>query len=68
MTTWTLLIFLAYSGGTGSVALESSRVEFFSRTECEMALTQVAKAIDKNFGRSSLVCVERNIKSLAEKG
>ncbi len=63
MTTWTLLIFLAYANGNpevgGSVALDNQRVEFFSAEECTSAMATVRKALNEQFRRSVLVCVRR---------
>jgi hypothetical protein len=61
MTTWTLLIFLAYSGGAdmGGVALDNQRIEFFSQDECKTALRDVRAALSDTFKRSVLVCVKR---------
>ena len=68
MTTWTLLIFLAYSNGPemGGVALDNQRVDFFSESECRIALRDVAKALDQSFKRSVLVCVKRGSSLLQE--
>lgn len=68
MTTWTLLIFLAYSNGPemGGVALDNQRVEFFSESECKIALRDVAKALNAEFKRSVLVCVKRGSALLSE--
>lgn len=62
MTTWTLLIFLAYSNGPdmGGVALDNQRVEFFTRDECNEAKKIVDAAIrTEGFRRSITVCVRR---------
>lgn len=63
MTTWTLLVFLAYSGGDmGSVALDNSRVDFFSKAQCEAAKKAVdASFKEERFHRYSLVCVNREM-------
>lgn len=62
MTTFTLLIFLAYANSIengGAVALDNQRVEFFSKEECDEALRDVRRAIGDTFKRSVLVCVKR---------
>lgn len=64
MTTYTLLIFLAYAGSSpeigGGVALDNQRVEFFSAEECRDAKKAVDQAIKtEGFRRSITVCVKR---------
>lgn len=61
MTTWMLIIFLAYSNGEGgSVALQSEKVDFFSAEECRDAKRDVETAIrTEGFRRSFAVCLRR---------
>jgi hypothetical protein len=72
MTTFTLLIFLAYASSNpdlgGSVALDNQRVEFFSKEECDVALREVRRALNEQFKRSVLVCVRRGAMLLDGKG
>jgi hypothetical protein len=69
MTTWMLIIFLAYSNGAadvgGSVALQSEKIDFFSAQECRAAKDEVEKAIRaEGFRRSIAVCVKRGVSLL----
>lgn len=66
MTTWMLIIFLAYSNGSaeggGSVALQSEKVDFFSAQECAEAKREIDNAIKaEGFRRSFAVCVKRGV-------
>lgn len=63
MTTWMLIIFLAYSNGEGgSVALQSEKVDFFSAQECAEAKREIDNAIKaEGFRRSFAVCVKRGV-------
>lgn len=63
MTTWMLIIFLAYSNGEiGSVALVTDKIDFGSRAECETARNAVKDAMvkDGGFRRSISICVKRS--------
>lgn len=66
MTTWTLLIFLVYSNGTpeqgGAVAINSQRVEFFSKAQCQVALREQRDGfVAAGFKRFTLTCLGRDL-------
>jgi hypothetical protein len=60
MTTFALLIWVAYAGlDTGGVALDHSRFEFFTMQQCQEARTVTKTALEKEFKRVVAVCVSR---------
>jgi hypothetical protein len=63
MTTWTLLIFLAYSGGAdmGGVALEKFNLDYFSLDECKAARReQIKDFVEAGFKRFTVTCHKRS--------
>ncbi len=60
MTTWMLVMFLAYSNGEGGVALQSEKIDFASQEECIEAKRGFDKAIaNEGFRRSLALCFKR---------
>jgi hypothetical protein len=64
MTTWMLLILFAYSNSgpndPGSVALQSEKIDFFSKEECNAAKQSISAAAEKaGYRRTIAVCFQR---------